>query len=350
MQLHELEGDEVHIGRLLENDVVLGSVRVSRRHAVIRHSPEGTELVDVGSSNGTRLNGRSLRPRFPVQLQPGDRIQLADELALYHDSLEGLWRSELRLRLLTAIVKLHLQLPQDVTRRSFGREEVVPAETEARIDLDSGKVEIEHGVPLEDGSGFPEGSGAFIGGLGIEPNELELSLWTLAGTETMTSRRASFSSLKHTTLRIVMAGADGERGASDPARGPWFPPQVLASLFEVFPDDPSFNPQFAHALADQDRPVALHDAAESFAFRFERDDRDPDLLARAAKLMGRFVDAEVDARGMSLKASDKKRLTEALESAREWLARAGELGGDEGDREEATAVIERAAERLARFQ
>jgi hypothetical protein len=327
---------------------VLGSVRVSRRHAVVRRTPEGVELVDVGSSNGTRLNGREIRARFPEPLHPGDRIQLADELALYDDSLEGLWRSELRQRLLTSIVKLHMALPQDETRKSFGREEIVPATTEARVDLDSGSVEIERSMPLEDGRGFPEGAGAFVGNVTLDAGTLELSLWALAGTESMTSRRASFSSLKHTTLRVSMKG-QGESDTMDPSHGPWFPQQILASLFELFPYEEEFNPRFAHALAEQPRPVALRDAAESFALLYDRNAEDVEALVRAARLKGAYVDAEVDALGISLKLADKKRLTEALASARSWLAAAGQRGADDEDRQEAAAVIERAAERLERL-
>ncbi|MGH9337104.1 MAG: FHA domain-containing protein, partial [Vicinamibacteria bacterium] len=107
LQLYPLALEENAIGRLQESEIVLTSPRVSRRHAVVRRDAEGIELHDVGSSNGTKRNGESLRPRAPVPLNPGDRIELAEELALFHISLPDLWRDELRHRLLASIVKLH---------------------------------------------------------------------------------------------------------------------------------------------------------------------------------------------------------------------------------------------------
>lgn len=349
LRLFELTGEELRIGRLPGNDVVLTSPRVSRRHAAIRQTGEGPEFLDVGSSNGSRLNGEELRPQDARPLRPGDRLQLADELLLYHDSLPALWKKELELRLLTAIVKLRLHLPQDETRRSFGREEIVPAVTEAKVDLESARVGVEHSVDVPLGGGFPEESGAFVGNVTVDDAVLELSLWALAGSDSMTSRRASYSNLKHATLRVSMAGNDSEGVSAEPNEGPWFPPQVLGVLFDVFPDDREHSLRFAHALAEQERPVALRDAAESFAFRHELGQDEGDLLVNAAKLKGLAVDGEIDARGMGLKASDKRRLSEALASARSWLERAAELGVDDDERDAAAAAIRRAEERLARL-
>jgi hypothetical protein len=47
----------VRIGRALDNDVVLGDLLVSRHHAELRRSGEQWELVDLGSANGTYVNG-----------------------------------------------------------------------------------------------------------------------------------------------------------------------------------------------------------------------------------------------------------------------------------------------------
>ncbi len=110
--------DESSIGRLPDNTVVLTSTRVSRRHAEIKRSGDTVELVDVGSSNGTKRNGEPLRPRASAPLAPGDRIEFAEEVALFHRTLPELWRDELRHRLLASMVKLHRALPED---RDAGR-------------------------------------------------------------------------------------------------------------------------------------------------------------------------------------------------------------------------------------
>lgn len=49
---------------------------VSRMHAIIRTAEGGFLIEDLGSSNGTRLNGTSLLPYSPKALQPGDQILL----------------------------------------------------------------------------------------------------------------------------------------------------------------------------------------------------------------------------------------------------------------------------------
>ena len=63
------------LGRTVGNDVVLVDDRVSRRHATI-HVQGDREfwLVDLGSRNGTYLNGR--RVGQPTRLRDGDRIQV----------------------------------------------------------------------------------------------------------------------------------------------------------------------------------------------------------------------------------------------------------------------------------
>ncbi len=68
----------VAIGRAIDNDIQLDSVNVSRHHASIISSPDGFLLMDLGSANGSRINGKEVEPRVPVAIRPGDRITLAD--------------------------------------------------------------------------------------------------------------------------------------------------------------------------------------------------------------------------------------------------------------------------------
>jgi adenylate cyclase len=63
------------IGRAPSNAVVLNDERVSRRHAIIQAQEQGESwLADLGSSNGTYLNGRRLSE--PARLADGDRIEV----------------------------------------------------------------------------------------------------------------------------------------------------------------------------------------------------------------------------------------------------------------------------------
>jgi len=66
---------EVTIGRDPGCDVVLPSEDVSRRHARVVPDAEGHQLVDLGSTNGTHVNGRQVTR---LRLASGDRIQIAE--------------------------------------------------------------------------------------------------------------------------------------------------------------------------------------------------------------------------------------------------------------------------------
>jgi len=49
---------------------------VSSLHAAIRHSTDGVQIVDLGSTNGTYVNGRRLAPNQHYILHDGDEIRL----------------------------------------------------------------------------------------------------------------------------------------------------------------------------------------------------------------------------------------------------------------------------------
>jgi pSer/pThr/pTyr-binding forkhead associated (FHA) protein len=78
-----LVGKTFSLGRAKDNNVVFASTKVSRRHALV-HAQGGSEfsLVDLGSSNGTHLNGR--RVIQPVSLQSGDIIQIGEQSLTFH--------------------------------------------------------------------------------------------------------------------------------------------------------------------------------------------------------------------------------------------------------------------------
>jgi pSer/pThr/pTyr-binding forkhead associated (FHA) protein len=60
---------------------------VSRKHALVRSSDEGIVLVDLGSTNGTRVNDRRLSPERPHLLSNGDTVRFGNLLVrVYFDS------------------------------------------------------------------------------------------------------------------------------------------------------------------------------------------------------------------------------------------------------------------------
>jgi hypothetical protein len=50
---------------------------ISGLHAAIQHTADGVQLVDVGSTNGTYLNGRRLVPNQTYILRDGDEIRFS---------------------------------------------------------------------------------------------------------------------------------------------------------------------------------------------------------------------------------------------------------------------------------
>jgi FHA domain len=73
----------VTFGRGEDNDVVIHDPAVSRLHAELRLEADGFVISDLGSSNGTRVNGVDITTQ---PLQPGDEITIAS----HPFSFEGL--------------------------------------------------------------------------------------------------------------------------------------------------------------------------------------------------------------------------------------------------------------------
>src|SRR5687768_3654341 len=73
------------IGRSATNQIVLADSKVSRRNSIV-HAQGDREfwIVDLGSSNGTYLNGR--RVSQPTRLQNRDRITIGDSCFVFRQS------------------------------------------------------------------------------------------------------------------------------------------------------------------------------------------------------------------------------------------------------------------------
>jgi hypothetical protein len=76
--------DPVTIGRHPDCDVVLNDQEVSRQHAEVRRDDEGFVLHDLGSLNGTKVNGAGVKA--PRPLDDGDTITIGSHTIRFEAS------------------------------------------------------------------------------------------------------------------------------------------------------------------------------------------------------------------------------------------------------------------------
>ena len=79
-----LSGDRLTVGRDPSNDVALpDDPTVSRRHAVFEQLPGGWWIRDLGSTNGTFVNGSQVVEERPVF--DDDEVRVGDSRLVFHD-------------------------------------------------------------------------------------------------------------------------------------------------------------------------------------------------------------------------------------------------------------------------
>jgi Protein of unknown function (DUF3662)/FHA domain len=70
---HEVKGRTVVLGRSRDCDIQLADANVSRRHAELRQEGASYWIIDLGSTNGTEVNGKRVKR---AKLSDGDTIVL----------------------------------------------------------------------------------------------------------------------------------------------------------------------------------------------------------------------------------------------------------------------------------
>jgi predicted component of type VI protein secretion system len=73
------------LGRDVSNDIIIGDAEISRQHARLTRTPGGYVLEDLGSTNGSFVNGERLMA--PRVLNPGDLIALGENVSLTFDAV-----------------------------------------------------------------------------------------------------------------------------------------------------------------------------------------------------------------------------------------------------------------------
>jgi predicted component of type VI protein secretion system len=80
----ELTKNELYIGRDINNDIVINDSEISRKHARLILQAGGYVLEDLGSTNGSFVNGQRLMG--PHVLRPGELIMLGENVSLAFES------------------------------------------------------------------------------------------------------------------------------------------------------------------------------------------------------------------------------------------------------------------------
>jgi hypothetical protein len=80
----------ISVGRARSNDIVIRSPKVSKYHAAFRSEGDRFLIEDLGSANGTRVNGRPVKSGEPAEVKSGDRIHF------WRYEFELLWPQAMR--------------------------------------------------------------------------------------------------------------------------------------------------------------------------------------------------------------------------------------------------------------
>jgi pSer/pThr/pTyr-binding forkhead associated (FHA) protein len=86
-QVFDLIADVLTLGRDAVADIIIVDPEVSRQHLQFKQTDIGYQLQDLGSTNGTFINGRRLSGEW-VDLVPGQEIMLGGSIVLLYREAE----------------------------------------------------------------------------------------------------------------------------------------------------------------------------------------------------------------------------------------------------------------------
>ena len=85
--VYALEGEQLSIGRDSSNEIPVNDAEVSRRHARLTFQGGKFVLDDMGSTNGTFVNGQRLTG--PRVLKSGEVISLGEQIVFVYEAVDS---------------------------------------------------------------------------------------------------------------------------------------------------------------------------------------------------------------------------------------------------------------------
>lgn len=85
--VYALDGDQLSIGRDSSNEITVNDAEVSRRHARLTFQGGKYVLEDMGSTNGTFVNGQRLTG--PRVLKSGEVVSLGEQIVFVYEAVDS---------------------------------------------------------------------------------------------------------------------------------------------------------------------------------------------------------------------------------------------------------------------
>jgi pSer/pThr/pTyr-binding forkhead associated (FHA) protein len=85
--VYALDGDQISIGRDSSNDIAVNDAEVSRHHSRLTFQGGKYVLEDMGSTNGTFVNGQRLTG--PRVLKSGEVISFGEQIVFVYEAVES---------------------------------------------------------------------------------------------------------------------------------------------------------------------------------------------------------------------------------------------------------------------
>jgi hypothetical protein len=76
--------EPISLGRTSDNDIAIPEYSVSKRHCIIARVESEYRLTDMGSTNGTIVDGVPLLPQKPRRLNGGETISLGRLMLVFY--------------------------------------------------------------------------------------------------------------------------------------------------------------------------------------------------------------------------------------------------------------------------